>query len=83
MKKFILLTFLTLMPVTAVASPVSWNLITPNQQSIIGRLCSDHVGVPYRSGNLTNEEWFMFKNCRENMADALVDTRPLVPSYVR
>ena len=78
MKNIILPLILTLAPVAAVAQPSSWYLITTQQQESINKMCSAHVGVPYRSGNLTDDEWNKFRTCRDSMADGLVHTRPLI-----
>ena len=67
------------MPVAAVANPMSWNLITTQQQESINRMCSAHVGIPYASDTFTDDEWNKFTLCREAMADGLVHTRPMIP----
>jgi len=72
MKKFILLAFLTMIPVAAVAAPnTSYYRLTEGQQSTIDKMCSQQVGVPYGTDNLTDGEWWEFDQCRSDYADWL------------
>ena len=77
MKKFLLLAFLTLIPVAAVAAPnTSYYRLSATQRASIDRMCSYQVGIEYGSDNLTDDQFWQFDNCRNGFADFMVRTQP-------
>ena len=64
MKKFLLLTFLTLIPVAAVAAPNnSYYRLSSSQRASVDRMCSHRDGIQY-------------DECRSTIADLIVRANP-------
>ena len=78
MKYLISLALFTMIPVASVAQTSSWNLISARHQDFIMRSCTEYVGVPYGTDNISDLDWLRWEDCRETMADALVHNSPVI-----
>ena len=78
MKNIILPLILTLMPVAAVAQPSSWYLITQHDRDHIEQVCTNYVGVPSGTDDISDVDWLRLQDCRETMADQFVHNSPVI-----
>ena len=78
MKHFLSLVLLTMIPVASVAQPSSWLLITQHDRDFIERACTEYIGVPYGTDNISDLDWLRWEDCRETMADNLVHNSPVI-----
>tara|TARA_A100001201_G_scaffold32305_3_gene34817 strand:- start:14115 stop:14396 length:282 start_codon:yes stop_codon:yes gene_type:complete len=79
MKKFLLLAFLTMVPVASLARPnTSYYRLSASQQASIDKMCSYQVGVEYGTDNMTDEQYWEFDRCRNTFADFMVVNRPIM-----
>ena len=78
MKYLMSLALFTMIPVASVAQASSWYLISSHHREFIMKACTDYVGVPYGTDNISDLNWLKWQDCRETMADALVHTSPVI-----
>ena len=78
MKYFLSLVLLCMIPVASVARPSSWFLITQHDRDFIEKWCTEYIGVPYGTDNISDLDWLRWEDCRETMADGLVHNSPVI-----